>query len=68
MLSTIVLFILLSPGFLITLPPGKHGLFFSGETSLTAILLHASVLALLLAFRRKIPYLRDALKTLDSVV
>ena len=38
------LFILLSPGFLITLPPvRKGGLWMSGQTSVTAVLVHAVV-------------------------
>jgi len=37
------LFILLSPGFLLTLPPGKKGIWMSGETSLAAMIVHAIV-------------------------
>jgi len=38
------LFILLSPGFLITLPPLRRGgLWMSGKTSLTAVLVHAVI-------------------------
>jgi hypothetical protein len=38
------LFILLSPGFLVTLPPvRKGGLWMSGQTSITSILVHAAI-------------------------
>ena len=37
------LFILLSPGFLLTLPPGKKGIWMSGQTSVAAVLVHAVV-------------------------
>jgi len=43
----VILFILLSPGLLITVPPvGK--LFMSGKTSITAILVHAAIFATIL--------------------
>jgi len=35
------LFILLSPGFLVTLPPGRRGIWMSGQTSFKAVLVHA---------------------------
>jgi hypothetical protein len=39
-----LLFILLSPGFLLTIPPvGRTGLFMSGKTSTVAVLVHALV-------------------------
>ena len=37
------LFILLQPGFLLTLPPGKKGIWMSGQTSVAAVLVHAVV-------------------------
>jgi hypothetical protein len=43
-----LLFIVLSPGLLLTLPPVSKGkIFMSHETSVTAILVHAVVFALL---------------------
>lgn len=48
-----VLFILLSPGLLLTLPPGSNGVFRSGQTSISAIITHALVFALIFAFLRK---------------
>jgi len=41
-----VLFILLSPGFLVTLPPGRKGIWMSGQTSLKAVLVHAVLFVL----------------------
>jgi hypothetical protein len=38
-----LLFILLSPGVLLTLPAGSKGVFMSGQTSLLAVLVHAAV-------------------------
>ena len=46
-----VLFILLSPGLLVTIPPGA---FRSGQTSTTAILVHAIVFATIFGLLRKI--------------
>jgi len=37
------LFIVISPGFLLTLPPGKKGIWMSGQTSVAAVLVHAIV-------------------------
>lgn len=37
----ILIFILLSPGLLLTIPPGSKGLWMSRETSITAIVVHA---------------------------
>jgi len=48
-----VLFILLSPGMLLTIPPGAKGLYMSGETSLQSILVHTLVFAIVFAFLRK---------------
>jgi hypothetical protein len=36
-----LLFILLSPGFLLTLPPGAKGMIFSEETSNLAVVVHS---------------------------
>ena len=43
-----LLFILLSPGLLLTLPPVGKKIFMSGQTSTTAILVHALVFTLVL--------------------
>lgn len=50
-----VLFILLSPGVLLTLPPIGGKIFMSGKTSLMAVLVHAVVFYILLSMRRQIP-------------
>jgi hypothetical protein len=50
-----VLFVLLSPGVLVTLPPVGPKLWMSGKTSLIAVLVHAVVFYVLLSFRRQIP-------------
>jgi Protein of unknown function (DUF3339) len=38
-----LLFFLLSPGVLVTLPPGSKGVFMSGQTSIMAAIVHAIV-------------------------
>lgn len=38
-----VLFFLLSPGVVLTLPPGSRGVFMSGQTSVVAALVHSVV-------------------------
>jgi hypothetical protein len=48
-----VLFVLLSPGVLLTLPPGSRGVFMSGQTSLIAVGVHTLVFALVFSFLRK---------------
>ena len=40
-LVPVLLFILLSPGILVTIPPTKQGLLMSRETSVYAVLAHA---------------------------
>jgi hypothetical protein len=45
LLVPVILFVLLSPGVLLTLPPLKKGVFMSHETSLTSVLVHAIVFA-----------------------
>jgi hypothetical protein len=42
------LFILLSPGMLITLPPQDNGLFLSNKTSRISVIVHAVIFILLL--------------------
>ena len=50
-----ILFVLLSPGMLLTLPPVGRSVWMSGKTSLLAVLVHAFVFYLLLSFRRQVP-------------
>lgn len=50
-----LLFIALSPGVLLTLPPIGNKIFMSGKTSLIAVLVHAVVFFVILSFRRQIP-------------
>ena len=52
-----VLFVVLSPGVLLTLPPVGGKIWMSGKTSLVAVLVHAVVFYLLLSMRRQIPVL-----------
>lgn len=53
LIVTTLLFVALSPGLLLTIPPGKGGLFKSGETSMSAQLTHTLVFALVFAILRK---------------
>jgi len=53
LIVTTGLFIALSPGLLLTIPGGKKGMFQSGETSQTAIMLHTVVYAVVFAILRK---------------
>lgn len=48
-----VLFVLLSPGLLLTLPPGPGGIFMSRSTSSSAIIVHTIVFTLIFAGLRK---------------
>ena len=50
---TTVLFLALSPGMLLTLPPGSKGVFMSGQTSPESALVHTIVFALVFALLRK---------------
>jgi hypothetical protein len=47
-----VLFVLLTPGLLLTIPPKNGGLFLSGQSSPMAVGAHTLVFALLFAFLR----------------
>ena len=47
-----VLFIALTPGVLLTLPPGSKGVFMSGQSSLAAVAVHTLVFALVFSFLR----------------
>jgi hypothetical protein len=53
MLIPIVLFIILSPGVLLTLPPVGKKIFMSGQTSIQAVLVHAIVFATILYIIKK---------------
>ena len=47
------LFFLLSPGVILTIPAGSKGLFFSGQTSIAAAIVHALVFVLVCYYLRK---------------
>jgi len=53
LIVTTALFVILSPGLLLTLPPGSKGVLMSGETSVASALVHAIVFALVFASLRK---------------
>ena len=53
LIVTTVLFIALSPGMLLTLPPGSAGVVRSGQTSFASQLTHTLVFALVFAILRK---------------
>jgi hypothetical protein len=57
LLAATLLFVLLSPGILLTLPPVGSKIFMSGKTSLIAVLVHAVVFYVLLCYRSSIPIL-----------
>lgn len=59
MLAATILFVLLSPGMLLTLPPVGNKVFMSCKTSAMAVLLHAVVFAVLLANIQSIPLLNQ---------
>jgi hypothetical protein len=59
MLAAVVLFVLLSPGLLLTLPPVGKKIFMSRQTSVAAVLVHALVFAILLMNVSKIPLLNQ---------
>lgn len=48
----LILFIALTPGVLLTIPPGAKGLFMSGETSGAAVAVHTLVFALVFSLLR----------------
>lgn len=47
------LFVLLSPGVLLTLPAGSKGVFFSGQTSLAAAVVHGLVFVLVCCYLKR---------------
>ena len=49
-----VLFFLLSPGVLLTIPAGSRGLFASGQTSMLAAAVHATVFVVALYFLKNV--------------
>ena len=53
LIVTAVLFAVLSPGMLLSLPPGSNGVFMSGQTSVASVFLHTLVYALVFALLRK---------------
>lgn len=57
--TAVALFLLLSPGLLLTLPPVGGKVFMSGKTSVMAILAHTAVFAFLLYNARQIPLLNQ---------
>ena len=61
-----LLFILLSPGVLLTLPPIGGKIFMSGKTSLVAVLVHAVVFYLVLSMRRSIPVINVILEGFEA--
>lgn len=67
MLALVLLFIVLSPGVLLTIPPGTGGPFLSGQTSFAAAAVHALVFAAIVYNRANIPVLRDLLNAADKV-
>jgi hypothetical protein len=67
MFALVVLFIILSPGVLLTIPPGTGGPFLSGQTSFAAVAVHALVFAAVVYNRNNIPVLRDLLNVADTV-
>lgn len=53
LIVTATLFVILSPGLLLTLPPGSGGVFRSGQTSMLSVVLHSIVLAVIFAILRR---------------
>ena len=56
MLSTVLLFVLLSPGILLTIPPVGKKIVNSGQTSLIAVVVHAVIFAVLLSYVKRNGY------------
>jgi hypothetical protein len=55
LLLATLLFVVLSPGILLTLPPVGSKIFMSGKTSMIAVLVHAVIFYLILCFRDRLP-------------
>ena len=62
-----LLFIVLSPGVLLTLPPVGGKILMSGKTSLIAVLVHAVVFYVILSFRRQIPVINVIFEGFEEV-
>jgi hypothetical protein len=58
-ITAVVLFVLLSPGLLLTLPPVGKKVFMSGQTSTMAIVAHTVVFAAALYYAKTIPLLNQ---------
>lgn len=56
-IAPVILFILLSPGLLLTIPPVGKKMFMSCQTSVTAVFVHALVFAFALFYLKSIPIL-----------
>lgn len=67
MFGIVLLFFLLSPGVLLTIPAAGRGMFMSGQTSIMAAFVHALVFAFVLAYKRQIPVLRELMAAADSI-
>ncbi len=67
MLGHVLLFLLLTPGVILTIPPGPNGIFFSGETSIDAVLSAAVLFAAAVHYKNKIPLLRRILDAADAI-
>lgn len=59
MLKELLLFIILSPGMLLTLPPVGKGVWMTCKTSLLSVLVHAVIFAILLTYWNQIPFLNQ---------
>ena len=57
MLKETLLFLLLSPGFILTIPPVGNSLFMTCKTSVIAVLIHATIFAVILYYSALIPIL-----------
>ena len=57
LLTAAFLFIVLSPGLLLTLPPVGKKVWMSGKTSVISVFVHAAVFFALMAYRQSIPLL-----------
>jgi hypothetical protein len=56
---SVILFILLSPGILLTIPPVGSKIFRSGKTSLIAVLVHAALFGLILYCLNQLPIVNE---------
>ena len=59
LLTAAVLFVLLSPGLLLTLPPVGKKVWMSGKMSVISVFVHAVVFFTLMAYRKSIPLLNQ---------